>query len=139
LGSLRCDCGEQLENAIHLIEEEGQGLLIYLRGHEGRGIGLSEKVLAYELQDQGLDTVDANLALGHDVDERDFSDAVEILRNLGISAVTLMTNNPEKKKALEGKGITTVVRQISISTNPFNQEYLRTKEEKMGHLNRGEK
>ena len=139
LGSLRCDCGEQLENAIHLIEEEGQGLLIYLRGHEGRGIGLSEKVRAYELQDQGLDTVDANLALGHDVDERDFSDAVEILRNLGISAVTLMTNNPEKKKALEGKGITTVVRQISISANPFNQEYLRTKEEKMGHLNRGEK
>lgn len=101
LGSMRCDCGDQLASAMDAIERKGSGLIIYLREHEGRGIGLGEKIRAYRLQDEGLDTVDANLALGHGIDERDFQDAVEILSDLGIKNVVLLTNNPAKVKALE--------------------------------------
>ena len=133
LGSLRCDCGDQLSQAMKSIEAEGSGVIIYLRDHEGRGIGLSEKIRAYALQDQGLDTVDANLALGHDVDERDFHDAVEILRALHIETVTLMTNNPEKIRTLDSEGIRTKVKNIRSEANPYNENYLRTKEERLGH------
>ena len=133
LGSLRCDCGEQLERSEAEIEKSGHGLVIYLRDHEGRGIGLAEKVRAYLLQDQGLDTVDANLALGHDVDERDFKDAADVLAALGISVVTLMTHNPEKVRTLEERGIRAVIKDIPSTPNPYNQDYLRTKAEKLGH------
>lgn len=133
LGSLRCDCGEQLESAMTAIENAGNGLIIYLRGHEGRGIGLAEKIRAYALQDQGLDTVDANLALGHEIDERDFHDAVEVLRALTINSVTLMTNNPEKVRTLDSEGIATTVRNLASASNPYNAAYLQTKQERMGH------
>ena len=133
LGSLRCDCGDQLEQAMKEIEKSGHGLIIYLRDHEGRGIGLSEKIRAYALQDQGLDTVDANIALGHEIDERDFHDAVEALRLLRMNSVTLMTNNPEKAVALENEGISTTVKAMKSVINPFNERYLRTKYDRLGH------
>lgn len=132
-GSLRCDCGEQLAEAMREIERAGAGLVIYLREHEGRGIGLDEKIKAYLLQDQGLDTVDANLALGHDVDERDYDDAAEILHDLEISGVTLLTNNQEKVQALKDSGIKTSVKPLVVKSNPHNLAYLRTKSEKLGH------
>ena len=134
LGSLRCDCGQQLESAMNAIEASGDGIVIYLRGHEGRGIGLAEKIRAYILQDDGLDTVDANLALGHEVDERDFHDAVEVLRALKISSVELMTNNPEKAETLINEGIHTTLRNMTSATNPFNEDYIDTKRVRMGHL-----
>lgn len=133
LGSMRCDCGSQLQRAMELIEESGAGLIIYLRDQEGRGIGLSEKIRAYELQDQGLDTVEANLALGHDVDERDFNDAAEILRSLGILNVTLLTNNPIKLQTLKDAGIHVTSQTLHGETNPFNQRYIDTKRERLGH------
>lgn len=133
LGSMRCDCGSQLQRAMELIEESGAGLIIYLRDQEGRGIGLSEKIRAYELQDQGLDTVEANLALGHDVDERDFNDAAEILRSLGILNVTLLTNNPIKLQTLQDAGIHATSQTLHGETNPFNQRYIDTKRERLGH------
>lgn len=133
LGSLRCDCGEQLELAMSEIEKAGTGLIIYLRNHEGRGIGLAEKIRAYTLQDSGLDTVDANLALGHQIDERDFNDAAEVLQRLGISTLTLMTNNPEKVRALQSRGMTTKIKEIASTPNPFNENYIRTKRERLGH------
>lgn len=133
LGSMRCDCGSQLQQAMELIEESGAGLIIYLRDQEGRGIGLSEKIRAYELQDQGLDTVEANLALGHDVDERDFNDAAEILRLLGILNVTLLTNNPIKLQTLQEAGIHVTSQTLHGETNPFNQRYIETKRERLGH------
>lgn len=133
LGSMRCDCGSQLQRAMELIEESGAGLIIYLRDQEGRGIGLSEKIRAYELQDQGLDTVEANLALGHDVDERDFNDAAEILRSLGILNVTLLTNNPIKLQTLQDAGIHVTSQTLHGETNPFNQRYIDTKRERLGH------
>ena len=133
LGSMRCDCGSQLQQAMELIEESGAGLIIYLRDQEGRGIGLSEKIRAYELQDQGLDTVEANLALGHDVDERDFNDAAEILRLLGILNVTLLTNNPIKLQTLQEAGIHVTSQSLHGETNPFNQRYIETKRERLGH------
>lgn len=133
LGSMRCDCGSQLQQAMELIEESGAGLIIYLRDQEGRGIGLSEKIRAYELQDQGLDTVEANLALGHDVDERDFNDAAEILRSLGILNVTLLTNNPIKLQTLQEAGIHVTSQTLHGETNPFNQRYIETKRERLGH------
>ena len=133
LGSLRCDCGDQLTTSLQEIESVGSGLLIYLRDHEGRGIGLSEKLRAYQLQDQGLDTVDANLALGHAVDERDFLDAVEILKVLGISKVTLMTNNPKKVEALNLAGIQTTAKSIQSIPNQYNVAYLKAKQERLGH------
>ena len=133
LGSLRCDCGDQLATSLQEIESAGSGLLIYLRDHEGRGIGLSEKLRAYQLQDQGLDTVDANLALGHAVDERDFLDAVEILKVLGIAEVTLMTNNPKKVEALNFAGIQTTAKSIQSIPNQYNAAYLKAKQERLGH------
>ena len=133
LGSLRCDCGSQLARAMELIELEGSGLVIYLRDQEGRGIGLSEKIRAYELQDQGLDTVEANLALGHDIDERDFADAVEILRELEINNVTLLTNNPIKLQTLLEAGITASAEDLHGEINKFNAKYIETKRERLGH------
>ncbi len=133
LGSRRCDCGDQLATSLQEIESAGSGLLIYLRDHEGRGIGLSEKLRAYQLQDQGLDTVDANLALGHAADERDFLDAVEILKVLGIAEVTLMTNNPKKVEALNFAGIQTTAKSIQSIPNQYNTAYLKAKHERLGH------
>ena len=112
----------------------GSGAIVYLRDHEGRGIGLSEKIRAYELQDQGLDTVDANLRLGHEVDERDFADAVEIIKALGISSITLLTNNPEKAETLSRAGIATTIQALKVELNPYNEKYVKTKQERLGHL-----
>ena len=133
-GSLRCDCGDQLDAAIKEIVASGSGAIVYLRDHEGRGIGLSEKIRAYELQDQGLDTVDANLRLGHEVDERDFADAAEIIKALGISSITLLTNNPEKAETLSRAGITTTIQALKVELNPYNEKYVKTKQERLGHL-----
>jgi 3,4-dihydroxy 2-butanone 4-phosphate synthase/GTP cyclohydrolase II len=138
LGSQRCDCGEQLKAAMNVIVEKGSGYIIYLRNHEGRGIGLAEKIKAYQLQDRGLDTVEANIALGHQVDAREWSDAVEILSELGIKSVVLMTNNPEKIQALSDSGITSTVLSLPIAANEFNQKYLDTKATKLGHIRSGE-
>ena len=138
LGSQRCDCGEQLKAAMNVIVEKGSGYIIYLRNHEGRGIGLAEKIKAYQLQDRGLDTVEANIALGHQVDAREWSDAVEILSELKIKSVVLMTNNPEKIQALSDSGITSTVLSLPIAANEFNQKYLDTKATKLGHIRSGE-
>jgi 3,4-dihydroxy 2-butanone 4-phosphate synthase/GTP cyclohydrolase II len=138
LGSQRCDCGEQLKAAMDLIVEKGSGYIIYLRNHEGRGIGLAEKIKAYQLQDRGLDTVEANIALGHQVDAREWSDAVEILAELGIKSVVLMTNNPEKIQALSDAGIKSTVLSLPIAANEFNKKYLDTKATKLGHIRSGE-
>jgi 3,4-dihydroxy 2-butanone 4-phosphate synthase/GTP cyclohydrolase II len=138
LGSQRCDCGEQLKAAMDLIVEKGSGYIIYLRNHEGRGIGLAEKIKAYQLQDRGLDTVEANIALGHQVDAREWSDAVEILAELGIKSVVLMTNNPEKIQALSDARIKSTVLSLPIQANKFNQKYLDTKATKLGHIRSGE-
>lgn len=133
LGSLRCDCGSQLERAMNEIESAGSGLIIYLRDQEGRGIGLSEKIKAYQLQDQGLDTVDANLALGHNIDERDFGDAAEILNSLKINSVVLLSNNPEKLETLTSSGIKARLQILSGDINTFNEKYVATKKERLGH------
>jgi len=138
LGSQRCDCGEQLKAAMDLIVEKGSGYIIYLRNHEGRGIGLAEKIKAYQLQDRGLDTVEANIALGHQVDAREWSDAVEILSELEIKSVILMTNNPEKIQALSDAGIESTVLSLPIAANEFNKKYLDTKATKLGHIRSGE-
>ncbi len=133
LGSQRCDCGEQLDLAMQKIASEGRGVIVYLR-QEGRGIGLSEKLKAYNLQDSGLDTIDANLALGHLVDERDYSMAVAILRDLGVNAVRLMTNNPSKIHELEEAGIP-MVERIALASTVYkdNYVYLLTKAKRMNH------
>ena len=133
LGSLRCDCGSQLERAMNEIESSGSGIIIYLRDQEGRGIGLSEKIKAYQLQDQGLDTVDANLALGHNIDERDFGDAAEILNSLKINSVILLSNNPEKLETLTSSGIKASPQILSGDINTFNEKYVATKKERLGH------
>ena len=133
LGSLRCDCGDQLEAAFTSIEERGSGYIIYLRDHEGRGIGLSEKIAAYKLQDDGMDTVDANIALGHAADERDWNDAVEIIKNLKLNAITLLTNNPLKGDALTSAGIKVTLQSILTEVKDENREYLRTKRNRMSH------
>jgi 3,4-dihydroxy 2-butanone 4-phosphate synthase/GTP cyclohydrolase II len=133
LGSLRCDCGSQLNTSLQLIESAGSGVVIYLRDQEGRGIGLAEKIRAYQLQDQGLDTVEANLALGHDVDEREFDDAVEILKLMGINQVELLTNNPEKLKTLMTAGISANSTPLPGEINDFNERYIKTKQERLGH------
>ena len=138
LGSQRCDCGEQLKAAMSVIVEKGSGYIIYLRNHEGRGIGLAEKIKAYQLQDRGLDTVEANIALGHQVDAREWSDAVEILSELDIKSVVLMTNNPEKIQALSDADIASTTLSLPIAANEFNQKYLDTKATKLGHLRSGE-
>jgi GTP cyclohydrolase II len=134
LGSLRCDCGEQLALALDTIAAEGAGVLLYLP-QEGRGVGLANKVRAYALQDRGADTVDANLALGLPVDGRDYADAAAALHALGVSTVRLLTNNPEKCSALEQHGVAVAERvALPVQPNPFNAAYLRTKRLRMGHL-----
>jgi 3,4-dihydroxy 2-butanone 4-phosphate synthase / GTP cyclohydrolase II len=134
LGSRRCDCGEQLDRALALIAAEGAGVVVYIRGHEGRGIGLRHKLEAYELQDQGLDTVDANLALGLGVDARDYGIGAQILADLGISRMRLLTNNPTKRAGLEGYGLETVERVPLVTPpHPENCSYLRAKRDRLGH------
>jgi len=134
LGSLRCDCGEQLEAAMTKIENEGRGIIVYMR-QEGRGIGLINKIKAYELQDQGMDTVDANLALGFPADLRDYGIGAQILLDLGVHKVRLMTNNPKKVAGLTGYGIEIVDRApIEMNHNEKNEQYLKTKTEKLGHM-----
>ena len=134
LGSRRCDCGEQLDMALHIIEEHGFGVLIYLR-QEGRGIGLLKKLQAYNLQDGGLDTVDANIHLGHLADEREYSIAALMLIDLGIVSINLITNNPKKIDALKKLNIQVAERiPIETSYNNDNLEYLKTKAKKMSHL-----
>lgn len=133
-GSMRCECGEQLHKALQMIEKEGKGVLVYLN-QEGRGIGLMAKVAAYKLQEQGLDTVDANLHLGYQVDERDYGVGAQILRNLEISKMRLMTNNPTKRVGLESFGLKVVENvPLEVSPNPYNRFYMETKKNKMGHL-----
>jgi 3,4-dihydroxy 2-butanone 4-phosphate synthase / GTP cyclohydrolase II len=134
LGSSRCDCGEQLADSLRFLQEEGRGVLLYLR-QEGRGIGLAKKISAYALQEQGFDTVEANLALGLPEDVRDYRAAAEILLDLGVLRARLLTNNPTKIEGLERYGVEVVERiPLSMSPNPSNLGYLRTKREKMGHL-----
>lgn len=136
--SLRCDCGPQLRSALARIEAEGRGVLVYLRGHEGRGIGLGHKIRAYGLQEQGRDTVDANLDLGLPVDNREYGIGAQMLVDLGVSSMRLMTNNPVKYGGLEGFGLTISERvPLEPSPNPENIKYLRTKRERMGHLFEG--
>jgi 3,4-dihydroxy 2-butanone 4-phosphate synthase/GTP cyclohydrolase II len=133
-GSLRCDCGGQLERALEMIGEAGCGVVVYLRGHEGRGIGLTHKLMAYALQDTGLDTVDANLALGLPVDSRDYGIGAHILRDLGVSTVTLLTNNPAKYHGLTGHGIR-ISRRVPIVTpaTVHNVAYLAAKRNRLSH------
>ena len=132
-GSLRCECGEQLHKAMRMIEEEGRGVVVYLN-QEGRGIGLMEKMKAYKLQEDGLDTVEANLHLGHDADERDYGVGAQILRQIGVTKMRLMTNNPVKRVGLEAYGLEVVENiPIEITPNPYNEFYMRTKKERMGH------
>lgn len=135
LGSRRCDCGDQLDRSLELIDGEGSGVVVYIRGHEGRGIGLRHKLEAYELQDRGYDTIEANLALGFAADSRDYGVGAEILRDLGVTTMRLLTNNPAKRAGLEGHGLT-IVEQIplTISPTPENLFYLQTKRDRFGHL-----
>lgn len=134
LGSLRCDCGEQLDAALSGIAAAGSGLLLYLP-QEGRGIGLTDKIRAYALQDGGLDTVEANLALGLPADARDYAGAAAILHYLGVDRVRLLTNNPAKVVGLERHGVSVVERvPLEVGANQVNADYLRTKAERMGHL-----
>jgi 3,4-dihydroxy 2-butanone 4-phosphate synthase / GTP cyclohydrolase II len=134
-GSLRCDCGSQLERAFELIGKEGRGVVLYIRGHEGRAIGLTHKLRAYELQDQGRDTVEANIELGFAADQREYGIGAQILTDLGVRTMRLLTNNPDKRAGLEGHGLS-IVERIPLETEPtpHNIGYLRTKAEKLGHL-----
>jgi 3,4-dihydroxy 2-butanone 4-phosphate synthase/GTP cyclohydrolase II len=127
-GSMRCDCGTQLQRAFSMIAEEGRGVVVYMRGHEGRAIGLSHKLQAYALQDQGRDTVDANLELGFDADQREYGLGAQILADLGVTSMRLLTNNPDKRAGLEGYGLS-IDERIPLLTdpNPHNIDYLRTK------------
>ena len=132
-GSARCDCGEQLHRAMRMVEAEGKGVILYLN-QEGRGIGLMAKIAAYKLQEQGYDTVDANIHLGYDPDERDYGVGAQILSNLGVHKMRLLTNNPVKRVGLEAYGLEIVENvPIEIAANPYNERYLRTKAERMGH------
>ncbi len=134
LGSLRCDCGSQLHTALRMIAEEGCGVLVYLR-QEGRGIGLMNKLKAYELQEQGMDTVEANLHLGFTADPREYGLGAQILQDLGVTSMRLMTNNPVKRAGIEGYGLTVSGRvPLEIPAGDLNRKYLQTKREKMGHL-----
>ena len=132
--SRRCDCGEQLHKAMQMIEKEGRGALVYL-SQEGRGIGLMDKIRAYKLQEEGLDTVEANIHLGHDADERDYGVGAQILNLLGIRKMRLMTNNPVKRVGLEGYGLEVVENvPIEVEPNPYNMRYMHTKKARMGHM-----
>jgi 3,4-dihydroxy 2-butanone 4-phosphate synthase/GTP cyclohydrolase II len=133
-GSLRCDCGEQLNMAMERIAQEGRGVLIYMR-QEGRGIGFHNKICAYNLQDNGLDTVEANLSLGFEADLRDYGIGAQILADLGLHRIKLLTNNPKKVIGLEGYGLKVVeTLPIVVKPNPHNRRYLETKKNKMGHM-----
>jgi 3,4-dihydroxy 2-butanone 4-phosphate synthase / GTP cyclohydrolase II len=133
LGSLRCDCGDQLHHAMKMVEAAGKGVVLYMN-QEGRGIGLLNKLKAYKLQEQGRDTVEANLELGFDMDERDYGVGAQILRHLGVSKMKLMSNNPRKRAGLLGYGLEVVDNvQIEIASNPHNEKYLKTKRDKLGH------
>jgi 3,4-dihydroxy 2-butanone 4-phosphate synthase / GTP cyclohydrolase II len=134
-GSLRCDCGEQLDRAMELIGKEGRGVILYVRGHEGRAIGITHKLRAYDLQDRGLDTVEANLELGFQADQRDYGIGAQILQDLGVRSMRLLTNNPMKRAGLEGYGLR-ITERIPLQTEPTpeNVGYLRAKREKLGHL-----
>jgi len=137
-GSLRCDCQNQLHLALKKIAEEGKGILVYMRGHEGRGIGIINKLKAYSLQDEGYDTVEANHKLGFNADLRDFGTGAQILLDLGVRKMRLMTNNPRKIVALEGFGLEIVERvPIVTQTNPHNEKYIKTKKDKLGHMIEG--
>ena len=134
-GSLRCDCGEQLDRALELIGTEGRGVVLYIRGHEGRAIGLTHKLRAYELQDRGRDTVEANLELGFPADQREYGIGAQILVDLGVTTMRLLTNNPDKRAGLEGYGLAIEDRlPLLVDPTPENIGYLRTKREKLGHL-----
>jgi 3,4-dihydroxy 2-butanone 4-phosphate synthase/GTP cyclohydrolase II len=134
-GSVRCDCGPQLDAALHRVAEVGRGVVLYMRGHEGRGIGLLHKLQAYQLQDRGLDTVDANLELGLPADARDYGTGAQILYDLGVRSMRLLTNNPAKRAGLEGYGLTITGREaLPVRLHPENVRYLRTKRDRMGHL-----
>ncbi|MEP6758669.1 MAG: bifunctional 3,4-dihydroxy-2-butanone-4-phosphate synthase/GTP cyclohydrolase II [Actinomycetota bacterium] len=134
-GSLRCDCGRQLDGALEQVAKEGRGIVLYMRGHEGRAIGLTHKLRAYELQDQGRDTVEANIELGFAADQRDYGIGAQILVDLGVKTMRLLTNNPDKRAGLEGYGLS-IDERIPLQTVPTkeNRAYLRTKQEKLGHL-----
>jgi 3,4-dihydroxy 2-butanone 4-phosphate synthase/GTP cyclohydrolase II len=133
-GSERCDCGPQLDAALDAVQGEGRGVVLYVRGHEGRGIGLLHKLQAYQLQDGGADTVDANLELGLPADSRDYGTGAQVLADLGIHSMRLLTNNPAKRAGLEGYGLAIVERvPLPISPTQHNLAYLRTKRDRMGH------
>ncbi len=133
-GSCRCDCGAQLHKSMEMIEKEGKGVIVYLN-QEGRGIGLLNKLKAYKLQEEGLDTVEANVELGFKIDERDYGVGAQILRDLGVRKIKLMTNNPKKRAGLIGYGLEIVENvPIIIQSNPHNEKYLKTKQDKMGHV-----
>ena len=133
LGSFRCDCGEQLHHAMQMVEQEGKGVVLYMN-QEGRGIGLLNKLKAYKLQEEGRDTVEANLELGFDMDERDYGVGAQILRHIGISKMKLMSNNPRKRAGLLGYGLEIVdTVPIEMASNPHNEKYLKTKRDKLGH------
>ena len=133
-GSMRCECGEQLHKAMELIEKEGRGVVVYLN-QEGRGIGLMEKIRAYKLQEEGLDTVEANLHLGHQADERDYGVGAQILQQIGIQQMRLLSNNPIKRVGLEGYGLEVVeTLPLEIQPNEHNAFYMQTKKDRMGHV-----
>ncbi|MDR2232773.1 MAG: bifunctional 3,4-dihydroxy-2-butanone-4-phosphate synthase/GTP cyclohydrolase II [Tannerella sp.] len=133
-GSMRCECGDQLHYAMQLIEKEGKGVILYLN-QEGRGIGLMDKIKAYKLQEEGLDTVEANLHLGHKADERDYGVGAQILRQIGVSKMRLISNNPVKRVGLEAYGLTVVENvPIEVKLNQYNKFYMKTKKERMGHI-----
>ncbi len=133
-GSLRCDCGDQLDEALRRVAEEGRGVVLYITGHEGRGIGLLHKLAAYNLQDDGLDTVDANVNLGLPVDSRDYGIGSQILYDLGVRSMRLMTNNPTKRAGIEGYGLSILERiPLLVEANDENRDYLRTKADRLGH------
>lgn len=133
-GSLRCDCGDQLDHAMARVSEAGRGVILYIRGHEGRGIGLLHKLAAYNLQDEGMDTVDANVNLGLPVDARDYGVGAQILYDLGVRSMRLLTNNPTKRAGIEGYGLS-IIEQVPLSVNPNeeNRGYLETKASRLGH------
>ncbi|MEL6891113.1 MAG: GTP cyclohydrolase II [Actinomycetota bacterium] len=134
LGSLKCDCGEQLDHALASIREAGRGVVVYLRGHEGRGIGLAAKIRAYELQDAGLDTVDANTAQGLPIDDRSYDVAAAILADLDVTSVRLLSNNPAKGDGLVAHGIRVAeLVPIMVASTELSQAYVRTKIERLGH------
>jgi 3,4-dihydroxy 2-butanone 4-phosphate synthase/GTP cyclohydrolase II len=133
-GSLRCDCGEQLDYALEMVAKEGRGVVLYIRGHEGRGIGLLHKLAAYRLQDEGFDTVDANVNLGLPVDNRDYGVGSQILYDIGVRSMRLLTNNPVKRAAIEGYGLSIQERiPISVPANDENRGYLQAKATRLGH------